>query len=276
MIFYIGTHMVNHARYFERAFISVNILRRRVSDFAVNNWILDSGAFTELSRLGKYEHSVEQYAQEISRWSKCGNLEMAVTQDYMCEPFMLEKTGMTIHQHQELTISRYDKLVSLTNTLIMPVLQGYHPEEYVAHLKLYGSRLTYGMRVGVGSVCKRNSNPQEIVAILESLKDIRPDLQLHGFGLKTTALANLYILSLLHSADSLAWSYRARRNGGNANGLHEALDFVNEIGRIQGSKPHQFTLVRREYGQVQHCGSHNPDTQRRGNDKGYGKRCHTA
>lgn len=236
--------MANHAKHFDRCFVSISILRRRVSDFEVNNWILDSGAFTELSRLGKYEHSVEQYTQEINRWAKCGNLEMAVTQDYMCEPFMLEKTGMTVQQHQELTIVRYDKLTKLTNIPIMPVLQGYLPQEYADCLKMYGSRLAYGMRVGVGSVCKRNSNPLRIVTVLETIKEVRPDLRLHGFGIKTTALANNYILSLLYSADSMAWSYRARRNGGNRNGLKEAQRFVAEIDCKQGSKSHQFNMFR--------------------------------
>ena len=247
MLFYLGTHVINHAKHFGRCCISINILRRRVSDIEINNWILDSGAFSELSRFGKYNHSVEQYAQEINRWSKCGNLEMAVTQDYMCEPFMLEKTGMTIKQHQELTITRYDELVKSTNVPIMPVLQGYEPQEYANHILMYGNRLTYKAIVGVGSVCKRNSNPQSIAAVLETIKGTRPDLRLHGFGLKTTALANLYILSMLYSSDSMAWSYKARRNGGDRNGLKEAMNFVAEITNIQGSKPHQLTF--RHYNQ---------------------------
>jgi len=241
MIFYLGTHRPNHCKHFAHIFVSVNVLRRRKSDFEVNNWILDSGSFTELSRFGEYVHSVEEYAGEINRWSKCGNLEMAVTQDYMCEPFMLERTGMCVREHQELTIERYDKLVKLTNVSIMPVLQGYEPKEYIEHIEMYGDRLTPNMRVGVGSVCKRNSNPQSIVGVLSSIKR-KADFRLHGFGVKTTSLSNLYVLSLLHSADSMAWSYAARRNGGNANGLEEAQRFVGKIDEIQGTIPHQFAL----------------------------------
>lgn len=243
MKFYIGTHRVNHACSFERCFISVNVLRKRKSDFAVNDWILDSGAFTEISTYGHYRFPVKDYADSINRWAVCGNLECAVCQDYMCEPFIIEKTGLDITRHQRLTIERYDALKPLTNTPVMPVLQGYKPDSYVAHLRLYGNRLKSQMRVGVGSICKRNANPLEVVRVLDAIKRERPDLRLHGFGLKTTALANSYICSLLYSADSMAWSYRARRNGGNANGLKEALDFVAEIKRIEAKKPHQFTFV---------------------------------
>ena len=41
---------------------------------------------------------------------------------------------------------------------IMPVLQGYKPEEYIEHLNMYGSRPSLGAWVGVGSVCKRNGD----------------------------------------------------------------------------------------------------------------------
>jgi len=249
MQFYLGTHVLSHPFHFQRCCISVNrlwrydkygILHRRVSDFLVNDWIMDSGAFTEISTYGKYRFPIEDYAIQVNRWRVCGNLELAVAQDYMCEPSILTKTGLTVEKHQKLTIERYDALINITDVPIMPVLQGYDPQEYVNHVEMYEDRLHYGMRVGVGSVCKRNSNPQSIVAILEAIKNARPDLRLHGFGLKTTALANLYILSLLHSADSMAWSYRARRNGSNRNGLQEAKAFVTEINQIQGSKPHQF------------------------------------
>lgn len=41
-------------------------------------------------------------------------------------------------------------------------------------------------------------------------------------GLKTTALANPLVRSLLHTADSMAWSFSARRQGRNANDWRQA------------------------------------------------------
>jgi len=86
----------------------------------------------------------------------------AVTQDMMCEQFILDRTGMSIEQHQEITVQRYEKIKGGTDAYVMPVLQGFHPRDYIAHIKMYGSLLSSGQWTGVGSVCKRNSNPDSI------------------------------------------------------------------------------------------------------------------
>lgn len=229
MTFYVGLDDVHHARHFNHAFISVNRLRDRKSDFQVNNWIMDSGAFTEITTHGRYRSEPEEYARQIDRWRKCGNMECAVSQDYMCEPFVLEITGLTGAEHQRLTIERYDRLRAATDAPLMPVLQGFKPEEYRSHLRDYGIRITDGMRVGVGSVCKRNSHPAVIEHILRGIKADRPDIRLHGFGLKLTALHRPAIRNLLFSADSMAWSFNARKNGRNAHDWREAANYRDRI-----------------------------------------------
>lgn len=191
--------------------VSVNALRRRVSDFAVGDWILDSGAFSEISRHGQYRHSVEEYAVQIERWRRCGNLLIAASQDFMCEAFILERTGLSVEEHQRLTIERYDALVSLSPRVpIMPVLQGYRAPEYLAHLQQYGKRLKQGAWVGIGSVCRRNGKPDEIADLLKTIRLVRPDLRLHGFGLKQLALTSPLVRECLYSCDSMAWSYPRR------------------------------------------------------------------
>jgi len=84
----------------------------------------------------------------------------------MRERFILQKTGLTIDDHQNITVERYSRLIDLTNVYVMPVLQGYSPESYAAHVDRYGELLTPGQWVGVGSVCKRNGNPDQIEDIL--------------------------------------------------------------------------------------------------------------
>jgi len=193
---------------------------------------MDSGAFSTILMHGGYPYGVEEYAAQIIRWKACGSLLAAVSQDYMCESHMLAKTGLTIADHQRLTIERYDALLRCeTGVYIMPVLQGYDPEEYASHLRQYAWRLDRGAWVGVGSVCKRNSSPCLIMDVLIAIKMERPDLRLHGFGLKTTALANGSIRSLLYSADSMAWSFSARKSGRNANCWREADLFRKKVGR---------------------------------------------
>ena len=191
---------------------------------------MDSGAFTEISTHGRYRHSVAEYADQIKRWKDNGRLLAAVAQDYMCEPFIVAKTGLSIAEHQRLTVGRYDDLLAEdTGVYIMPVLQGFDPEDYVRHLGMYGDRLAHGQWVGVGSVCKRNGDPQSVAAVLLAIKRARPDLRLHGFGLKTTALSHPLITSLLETADSMAWSFAARREGRNPNDWREAKRWTANI-----------------------------------------------
>lgn len=235
MRFFVGLHQPSDAKHISPAFISVNRLRDRKSDFEVGDWIMDSGAFTEISQHGRYRHSTAEYAKQIVRWKNCGRLLAAVSQDYMCESFILNITGLTVAEHQRLTIERYDELVAhKTGVYIMPVLQGYEPSEYVDHIKQYGSRLTNGMWVGVGSVCKRNINPCAIFDVLSAIKEYRPDLRLHGFGMKITALSVHAIRALIETGDSMAWSFNARKNKRNANDWREALSFAM---RVQAGPP---------------------------------------
>jgi len=231
MRFFTGLHQPSDAQHFDAAFVSVNRLRNRKGPFAVGDWIMDSGAFTEVSTHGGYRRTVAEYAQEIRRWKGNGNLLAAVAQDFMCEPFIVAKTGLTVERHQELTIERYDALVAEnTGVYILPVLQGYAPsDDYVRHVAMYGDRLGHGAWVGVGSICKRNGDPRAIQAVLMAIKQARPDLRLHGFGLKTTALADPLIRSLLETADSMAWSFHARINKRNGNDWREAKRWVAQI-----------------------------------------------
>ncbi len=200
---------------------------------AAREWIMDSGAFTEISTHGHYRSSVEEYARHINRWAYPGSgLVAAVAQDWMCEPFIVKKTGLSVEEHQRRTIERYDDLVPLVpGVYIMPVLQGFAVEDYLRHLEMYGDRLKQGAYVGVGSVCKRNANPEQIAIILGAIKAKRPDLRLHGFGLKLTSLGSATIRSFLESADSMAWSYSARKQGRSANDWREAMAFVNKISK---------------------------------------------
>lgn len=230
MRFFVGLHHPNDGGNFDCAFISVNTIRERKGPFFVNDWIMDSGAFTTIAKHGGYPHPPAEYAAHIRKWKDNGNLLAAVSQDYMCEPGMLARTGLSVAEHQRLTIERYDALIAEnTGVYIMPVLQGYASEDYIAHLKAYGDRLPPGAWCGIGSVCKRNGDPNAIYRVLSAIKAARPDLRLHGFGLKTTSLKQRSIRALLWSADSMAWSFRARMEGRNGNDWREAKRFADAI-----------------------------------------------
>lgn len=229
--FFTGMHNVKDAGQLRRVCVSVNRLINRVGGFHVNDWIMDSGAFTQITTHGDFVMSEQQYVTQINKWYCMGRMLAAVTQDYMCEAFALSRTGKTVSEHQELTVSRFDNLLELKpHAYIMPVLQGYLPEEYVRHALLYGRRrLRKYDWVGVGSVCKRNANPHKLYEVLAAIKSARPDLLLHGFGVKQTALQHPQIRKLLFSADSMAWSFAARMRGKNGNDWREAAAFACRI-----------------------------------------------
>lgn len=239
MRFFIGLHQPSDAKNFPASMVSVNRLKGRISPFSVGDWMMDSGAFTTIHTHGGYPEGVEVYAAHIRRWANNGNLLCAVAQDYMCEPFMVEKTGLSVSEHQRLTIERYDALLreDTAGVYIMPVLQGYAPADYVRHLQAYGARLAHGAWVGVGSVCKRNGNASAIEAVLCAIKAQRPDLRLHGFGLKTTALRSGLVRACLDTADSMAWSFAARRGRRNPNDWREASAFLSVIDTMQVQHP---------------------------------------
>lgn len=243
MKFYPGLDDPWHAAHFDRACVSVRRLAGRRKPIDCPDVLLDSGAFTELHLHGAYRDTPAEYAREIARL--CDGvipITVAVAQDYMCEPFMLAKTGLTIPRHQALTIDRYDALLDAGPPVtVMPVLQGFAPDDYRRHVDQYGDRLADGMWVGVGSVCKRNTSPGLVLDVLNGIKRERPDLRLHGFGVKLTALRDDGVRAALFSADSMAWSYSARKQGRDAHDWREAKAFAAKVesvpARAQASLP---------------------------------------
>ncbi|HEY0606008.1 MAG TPA: hypothetical protein VGD58_23995 [Herpetosiphonaceae bacterium] len=111
------------------------------------------------------------------------------------------------------------------------------------HQRAYGDRLVFGAWVGVGSVCKRNGHPREIAAVLRAIKAERPDLRLHGFGCKLIALASAEVRAALWSADSLAWSYAARKQGRNPNDWREAQRFLDQLTAQEQPAPRPLELL---------------------------------
>ena len=128
----------------------------------------------------------------------------------MREPQVIERTGLSIREHQEPTVTNYLELRSLVPDLpFIPVVQGWILDDYLRCLTLYkspGVDLATMPLTGLGLVCRRQSIA-EIAAIITELA--RGGLRLHGFGVKTGGM-RMYG-HLLASADSMAWSYAACR-----------------------------------------------------------------
>ena len=211
MKFYLGTH---HPHWLERTYVPLFISRRSLMTrksmpVAHGPWALDSGGFTELSMFGEWRTSEDEYIADVLRYQdEIGQLEWVAPQDWMCEPFMLAKTGLTVREHQYRTVMNFLRLRYHLGFLVVPVLQGWDQDDYRYHASMYcrhGVDLEDEQVVGLGSICRRQ-NTSEVGFIVREFNW----LKLHAFGVKLTGLESYG--DALHSADSMAWSYRARRD----------------------------------------------------------------
>ena len=215
LVFFLGTH---HPGWLATAqmplFISDRRLRRyRTVPRAVTTWALDSGGFTELSRYGSWDHgpTARQYAALIRRYrDEIGHLSWAAPQDWMCEPAIIAKTGLTVAEHQRRTISSVLALRDADPDLpVIPVLQGWTVSDYLRCADAYqraGIDLSAEPVVGLGSVCRRQATTS-IELIIRALR-AHGVTRIHGFGVKLHGLVRCG--HLLTSADSMAWSFAAR------------------------------------------------------------------
>lgn len=181
-------------------------------------WALDSGGYSELSLYGEWRTTPHEYATAVARYDvEVGHLDWAAPQDWMTEPWILARTGLSVAEHQARTVRNYLELTDLWSVIgdgdnpFMPVLQGQTRDDYHRHADAYlaaGIRLEEYPVVGLGSICRRQST-SEIARIVEPFT---PWLALHGFGVKLTGLG--LVGDLLTSADSMAWSAAGRRQPG--------------------------------------------------------------
>ena len=183
---------------------------RRPLPRARHRWVLDSGGFTQLHKHGRYPFTADQYVREIKTLdNEVGNLAWASPMDWMCEAGALSQTGLTVREHQRRTVANFLDLRQRLGRLVIPVLQGWEHDDYLRCSDLYqaaGVDLSQAPVVGLGSVCRRNAT-DDIVSIIPSLSG----LNLHAYGVKGHPLRQTH--NILVSADSMAWSYRARRGG---------------------------------------------------------------
>lgn len=195
-------------------FVSARRIRRYKTLKPANvSWSCDSGGFTELSMFDKWVTTPEQYVDELYRMqAEIGLMDWASPQDWMCEPHMIAKTGKTVEEHQQLSCLNFVRLRQLGPDLpIIPVLQGWQPDDYRNHVdmyKSYGVELRDYSTVGLGSFCRRAN----VSGVRELVVDLAQDgLKLHGFGLKQDGLK--LFKNHLVSSDSMAWSFTARIAG---------------------------------------------------------------
>lgn len=211
-LFYLGTHEPSWLR---RVDVPLFVSHRRLARLkryqpATTSWALDSGGFTELNMYGAWNTSAADYVAAVRRYaSEIGRMSWAATQDWMCEPYVLAKTGLHVDEHIRRTVDSYLQLVDMAPEIPwVPSLQGWRLEDYHRCADLYAQRgviLSSLPLVGVGSVCRRQ-HTDEARSIFASLH--ARGLRLHGFGLKIEGLRKSS--AFLASADSMSWSKMER------------------------------------------------------------------
>jgi hypothetical protein len=207
--YFVGTddfqraHKVN-AMISANALVRINngVLQVRKAPIRAGRWMMDSGAFSQVTKYGDFIMSPEEYVRIAVRFQDCGDLACIVTQDYMCEPDvikMLQGMGKeaSVRIHQRKTVERYIQIMNEAEKQglkvpVMPVLQGWEVEDYVDHYLLYrrmlpkddslqhpfhhpialdSPKMPNGQWVGIGSTCKRNKNPEVVSKILDALEE---------------------------------------------------------------------------------------------------------
>ena len=116
MKFWLGTHL---PYWLKHAGVPLFISRATLKGLgkwptAICEWVLDSGAFSEIKAFGEWRMSETQYAEFAQRAvEEIGMLEWVSPMDWMCEPFMLKKTGLSVVEHQHRTVDNYLRLRQL-------------------------------------------------------------------------------------------------------------------------------------------------------------------
>src|SRR5579859_3066357 len=109
-LFYLGTHEV---AWLSRFSVPLMVSHRRLSRFprrtpwrpAATRWALDSGGFSELTLYGTWRTPEAEYGESVATYqAEIGRLDWAAPQDWMCEPIMLARTGLSVSHHQGRTV----------------------------------------------------------------------------------------------------------------------------------------------------------------------------
>lgn len=165
-----------------------------------------------MSMNGRWVLEESVYIDLIRRFqSELGGMRWAAPQDWMCEPVIIAKTGLDVHEHQVRTVENLCRLRAAAPDLTFaPVIQGWALPDYLRCVEMYrhvGIDLTKELVVGVGTICRRQGT-LEAEQIMHALRD--RGISLHAFGAKIAGLKKY--ADAVTSSDSLAWSYGARRS----------------------------------------------------------------
>lgn len=214
--------------------ISANALSRWQTRDGIRSWVgwdrrplalakgmqvaLDSAGFVAMARYRGFHWTVQQYVEGLAARAALDGFPFAwfSAMDLCVEPeiapdreAVLDRVAGTANLNK--LCLRYAADAGIADRL-MPVIQGWHPDDYRRCLELVP--FDRAALLGVGSMCRRSLNGETgIVACVEAIDRELGDhpARLHLFGLKGAAAAALRGHPRVASIDSQAYGVRARR-----------------------------------------------------------------
>jgi hypothetical protein len=174
-------------------------------------WVCDSRGFNEIADYGVWTISAEQYVADLRRYAvEIGRMEWAAPQDWPAARHLLDRTGLTEHEHQVRTIESVKRLRAMAPDLpIIAVVTGETLAGYLRHVAMYRAAgidlRNERLVVGVGALVKRPA--EEAADIIRTLHAAGLK-RLHGFGVKGAVLS--LVGPLVESVDSASWSAEIR------------------------------------------------------------------
>jgi len=218
--------------------------------YSYETLFIDSGGFYSSMLSGKYTKSDDEYLQFIEKVVP----EYFALRDFPCEPQLLKKYNLTAKQNIQRTVDNHIALLDriqnyCINSEPVPVIQGWIKEDYLECIDTFKEQGLMSNYMAIGSVCRRAS-VSIIRDIIVSIRDNIPAwVQLHGFGVKLTALSDLAIWNALYSVDSGAWDYVARwkkLRGEETSipdaSINAATAYIEKINQLHEKHPSQITL----------------------------------
>lgn len=188
--------------------------------------MIDSGAYDfQIKDNGTFPYDVETYFHKILEFEKTSNIRInyLVSMDYICskpknsydKKKNLKRIKDTVKKAKEL-IDLHGQYKPKPNFKIIPVVQGYLPNEYKKCLELMikAKIIKSNSYIGIGSVANRKK-VKEIEEILRVIKETLIEhsldsIKIHIFGLNLNAIKNPYIARNIASFDSFSWTFPYR------------------------------------------------------------------
>jgi hypothetical protein len=194
-----------------------------------NRVIVDSGGFQATTTWDlSYPYSV----RDLFEWAVEVGADEVALPDFACEPDLHdttpeERVTRTVEKHRQ---ARDVFRAESWPFEVLPVLQGWEPDEYRRCARLFERHDLVRDRMAIGTVCKRD-DPSKIGEVLDVCEDVLGPRQWHLFGLTLNGWKDSRLWGRFASSDTSAWNYRADSKAHKKELFADYREKVNRYGR---------------------------------------------